>query len=72
MATLFVERDSQKGIVIGKQGSMIREIGKTARKEIENMTGRSVYLDLRVKVHKNWRNNPDALNIMGYIVPDNP
>jgi GTP-binding protein Era len=71
MATLFVERDSQKGIVIGKQGSMIREIGKTARKEIEGMTGRSVYLDLRVKVHKNWRNNPDALNLMGYIVPDN-
>jgi len=71
MATLFVERDSQKGIVIGKQGSMIREIGKTARKEIEVMTGRNVYLDLRVKVHKNWRNNPDALNLMGYIVPEN-
>ncbi len=70
MATLFVERDSQKGIVIGKQGSMIREIGKTARKEIEGMTGRKVYLDLRVKVHKNWRNNPDALNLMGYIVQD--
>lgn len=71
MATLFVERDSQKGIVIGKQGSMIREIGKTARKEIESMTGRNIYLDLRVKVHKNWRNNPDALNLMGYIVQDN-
>lgn len=70
MATLFVERDSQKGIVIGKQGSMIREIGKSARTEIEGMTGRNVYLDLRVKVHKNWRNNPDALNLMGYIVPD--
>ncbi|PKO06251.1 MAG: GTPase Era [Chloroflexi bacterium HGW-Chloroflexi-3] len=71
MATLFVERDSQKGIVIGKQGSMIREIGKAARKEIETLTGRKVYLDLRVKVHKNWRNNPDALNLMGYIVQDN-
>lgn len=70
MATLFVERDSQKGIVIGKQGSMIREIGKTARQEIERMTGRQIYLDLRVKVHKNWRNNPDALNLMGYIVQD--
>lgn len=67
MATLFVERDSQKGIVIGKQGIMIREIGKTAREEIELMTGRQIYLDLRVKVHKNWRNNPDALNLMGYI-----
>lgn len=70
-ATLFVERDSQKGIVIGKQGSMIKEIGKTAREEIEEMTGRKVYLDLRVKVHKNWRNNPDALNFMGFIVKDN-
>ena len=67
MATLFVERDSQKGIVIGKQGIMIRDIGTTAREEIELMTGRQVYLDLRVKVHKNWRNNPDALNLMGYI-----
>ena len=70
MATLFVERESQKGIVIGKQGSMIKAIGKTARKEIEEMTGRSIYLDLRVKVHKNWRNNPDALNLMGYIVQE--
>jgi GTP-binding protein Era len=70
MATLFVERDSQKGIMIGNKGSMIREIGMTARQEIETMTGRSVYLDLRVKVHKNWRNNPDALKLMGYIVPD--
>jgi GTP-binding protein Era len=66
MATLFVERESQKGIVIGKKGSMIREIGTTARKEIEALTGRQVFLDLRVKVHKNWRNNPDALNLMGY------
>jgi GTP-binding protein Era len=70
MATLFVERESQKGIVIGKKGSMIKEIGTTARKEIEEMTGRQVFLDLRVKVHKNWRNNPDALNIMGYRIED--
>lgn len=70
MATLFVERESQKGIVVGKQGSKIKEIGKTARKEIEEMTGRRIYLDLRVKVHKNWRNNPDALNLMGYILQE--
>jgi GTP-binding protein Era len=70
MATLFVERDSQKGIVIGKQGVKIKEIGKTARKEIEEMSGRQVYLDLRVKVHKNWRNNPDALNLMGYVMQE--
>ena len=49
MATLFVERDSQKGIVIGKKGSMIRDIGMSARREIENLTGRQVFLDLRVK-----------------------
>lgn len=65
-ATLFVERDSQKGILIGKKGSMIREIGTLARQEIEKLTGRKVFLDLRVKVHKNWRNNPDALQLMGY------
>lgn len=66
MATLFVERESQKGILIGKQGAMIRTIGITARQAIEELTGREVFLDLRVKVHKNWRNNPDALNLMGY------
>jgi len=70
MATLFVERESQKGIVIGKKGTKIKEIGQTARKEIEEMTGRQVYLDLRVKVHKNWRNNPDALNLMGYMIQE--
>ena len=70
MATLFVERDSQKGIVIGKKGIKIKEIGQTARKEIEEMSGRRVYLDLRVKVHKNWRNNPDALNLMGYTIQE--
>jgi len=70
MATLFVERDSQKGIVIGKKGSMIRDIGMSARKEIEDLTGRQVFLDLRVKVHKNWRNNPDALSLMGYQLED--
>jgi GTP-binding protein Era len=70
MATLFVERESQKGIVIGKKGVKIKEIGQTARKEIEEMSGRKVYLDLRVKVHKNWRNNPDALNLMGYVLQE--
>ncbi len=60
-ATLFVERESQKGIVIGKGGSMLREIGSSARVEIEALTGRKVYLKLRVKVLKNWRNDPNAL-----------
>jgi GTPase len=66
-ATLFVERDSQKGIVIGKAGEMIKKISSTARKSIENMSGRQVYLELRVKVSPNWRNNPSALKWLGYI-----
>lgn len=67
-ATLFVERDSQKGILIGKGGSMIKKIGATAREAIETMSGRKVFLDLRVKVNKNWRNNQDALQQFGFMV----
>lgn len=66
-ATLLVERDSQKGIVIGKGGEMLKAIGTTARKEIEAMSGRKIYLELRVKVNKNWRNDPFTLKILGYI-----
>jgi len=65
-ATLFVERDSQKGIIIGKGGEMIKKIGTQARKEIENMSGRKVFLSLKTKVNKNWRNDPNALQLMGY------
>jgi GTP-binding protein Era len=64
--TIFVERESQKGIVIGKGGTMLREIGTTARKEIEAMSGRKVYLELRVKVLAKWRNNPNSLERLGY------
>lgn len=64
-ATIFVERESQKGIVIGKGGSMIKEISTMAREEIEEMSGESVFLDLTVKVEKNWRNNPDFLRRYG-------
>ncbi len=70
-ATLFVERDSQKGIVIGKGGSMLKKIGTTARQQIEAMTGRKVYLDLRVKVNKNWRNNTSVLRRFGFKLPKN-
>jgi GTP-binding protein Era len=66
-ATLFVERESQKGIVIGQKGQMIKQIGTLARKEIENLTERKVYLELKVKVQKNWRNDPNALRQFGYI-----
>ena len=65
-ATLFVERESQKGIVIGEGGQMLKEIGSAARAEIEAMSGRKVYLELRVKTLKNWRNNPSALGQLGY------
>ena len=65
-ATIFVERDSQKGILIGEGGSMIKKIGSAARKEIELMSGRKVFLKLRVKVKKNWRNNENTLRLFGF------
>jgi GTP-binding protein Era len=65
-ATLFVERESQKGIVIGQGGSMLKKIGIVARQEIEAMSGRKVFLRLRVKVRKNWRNDEGALRLFGF------
>ncbi len=67
-ATLFVERDSQKGIIIGEGGAMLKKIGSAARKEIEAMSGRKVFLELRVKVSKNWRDDEDALRRFGYKI----
>jgi GTPase len=66
-ATLFVERESHKGIVIGQGGEMLKKIGSAARHEIESMSGRKVFLELRVKVSKNWRNNPEILRWLGYV-----
>jgi GTP-binding protein Era len=65
-ATIFVERNSQKGIVIGEGGRMLKAIGSAARKEIEEMGGRKVFLELRVKVLKDWRNDENALKRFGY------
>ena len=65
-ATIFVERDSQKGIVIGEGGKMLKSIGSAARKEIETMGGRPVFLELRVKVLKDWRDDENALQRLGY------
>lgn len=65
-ATIFVERESQKGIVIGEGGLMLKKIGAGARKEIEAMSRRKVFLELRVKVYKNWRNSPEALRLLGF------
>jgi GTP-binding protein Era len=67
-ATLFVERDSQKGIVIGEGGKMLKKIGSAARKEIEAMSGRKVFLELRVKVEKDWRDDENALRRFGYKI----
>ncbi len=65
-ATIFVERESQKGIVIGEGGKMLKSIGSAARKEIEEMGGRKVFLEVRVKVSKDWRDNQNMLNQLGY------
>lgn len=65
-ATIYVERDSQKRILIGKNGSALRELGRRARAEIEPLLGTRVYLDLWVKVLKNWRKDERALRRLGY------
>jgi len=67
-ATVFVERESQKGIVIGEGGQMMKAIGSAARKEIEDMGGRPVFLELRVKVLKDWRNDENAMQRFGYRI----
>lgn len=68
-AVIYVEKDSQKGIVIGKGGNMIKKIGTEARIELEKMLDRQVFLDLRVKVLKNWRSNEQFMRRVGYTLP---
>ena len=65
-ARVIVERDSQKGIVIGKGGAMLREVGAEARAEIESVLGTPVFLDLRVKVEKGWQDEPQLLDRLGF------
>jgi len=65
-AILYVERDSQKGIVIGKGGARLREVGTAARVQIEKLLGTKVYLDLRVKIAKNWQRDPKQLGKLGF------
>jgi len=65
-AEIVVEKDSQKGIIIGKQGSAIKKLGEISRKAIEDFLQRGVYLDLRVKVRKNWRTDEKMLRSFGY------
>ena len=68
-ATIYVERDSQKGIIIGKAGTMLRKIGSRARREIEFLLGEKVYLDLWVKVNEDWRNKETAIKSL-YLEDD--
>lgn len=65
-ATIFVERPTQKAIIIGKRGQMLKTIGESARIKIEEQIGTKVYLQLWVKVYKNWRHDPQALKMLGY------
>lgn len=67
MAIIYVERDSQKGIIIGKGGAKIKKVGIAARKDIETFFGKSVYLELFVKVEPDWRNRENKLRSFGYI-----
>lgn len=67
MAVIYVERDSQKGILIGKGGSMLKKVGTAARKDIETFFGKKVFLELFVKVEPNWRNRENKLRSFGYI-----
>ncbi len=64
-ATIYVERDSQKGILIGKGGAMLKNVGKAARPEIEMLLGAKIFLDLWVKVKRDWRNSIGALQSFG-------
>ncbi|MFD1203878.1 MULTISPECIES: GTPase Era [Sporosarcina] len=66
MATIVVDRDSQKGIIIGKKGALLKEIGTRARRDIEMLLGSKVFLELWVKVQKDWRNKPGQLREFGF------
>lgn len=67
MAVIYVERDSQKGIIIGRGGAMLKKVGTQARKDIETFFGKRVFLELFVKVEPNWRNRENKLRQFGYI-----
>lgn len=65
-AILYVERSSQKGIIIGKHGARLKEVGTAARKQIEKVLGAKVYLDLHVKVAKDWQRDPKQMGKLGF------
>ena len=65
-ATIYCERAAHKGIIIGRQGAMLRRIGQEARQDIEGLLGTRVNLQLWVKVRQDWRNRPEDLRTLGY------
>ena len=67
MAVIYVERDSQKGILIGRGGSMLKRVGMDARKDIEKFFDKRIFLELFVKVEANWRNRENKLRAFGYL-----
>jgi GTPase len=69
-AVIYVERESQKGIIVGHHGARIREIGRASRVKIERLVGKPVFLDLWVKVLPNWRRNAQSLRRLGYTLPE--
>lgn len=69
-ATILVERDGQKGIIIGRGGSMVKHIGTDARRDLERVFGRQVFLDLEVKVSPDWRSDVREIHRMGYAADD--
>lgn len=70
-AVIFVNRASQKGMIIGKQGKMIRQIGQEAREELETILQRKVFLETHVRVEEDWRNRQKMLNQLGYVIEEN-
>ncbi len=67
-AVIFVERASQKGIVIGRKGNILKKAGEAARRELQDLYGKKFYLDLWVKISKNWKQDPQLLREIGYII----
>ena len=68
-ANIFVERETQKAIILGHRGAMIKRIGQDARGEIEKLLGTRVYLELWVKIRKKWRKDEKELRRLGYALP---
>jgi GTP-binding protein Era len=66
-AVIYVARDSQKGIIIGHKGSMLKRVGTGARKETEAFLGKKVFMEIYVKVSREWRDNPRMLKKFGYL-----